>query len=97
MGDRIFLKKNAITQNENVIYICADHMAHYRMGVCEAPNTAGENQYLCQYCRTPAHDIIHPKDKEYEPIFCNEPKDDAIFPSIKMERRVPDLLHMSKM
>lgn len=71
-------------------------MAHHRMGLCEAPNTSGESQFLCQYCRTKAKDINYPRRIEGVPEFQNEPRNGALFPKIKMERRVPDLLHMVK-
>lgn len=71
-------------------------MAHHRMGLCEAPNSTGETTYLCQYCRTPAKDIVYPRRITNAPTLDIQPRPGALFPNIPMDRRVPDLLHMVK-
>lgn len=77
-------------------YICADHMAHYRMGACDAPACKTEGYRLCQYCCAKPIDIRKPKADQriYEVV--EEPKCGAGFPNIPMTRRPPDLLHMVK-
>ena len=76
------------------MYVCADHMAHFRMGLCDAHSSKKIGKRLCPYC-TASPELIHnlQEDRQILEII---PRHGSLLPNIPMNRRVPDLLHMVK-
>ena len=76
------------------MYVCADHMAHMRMGVCDPPGCKKIGKRLCPYCTLEPAKILKLQE-EASPI-STIPRNGSLMPLVPMDRRVPDLLHMVK-